>query len=54
MTELTYTMRDGYRIPALLPPQEPEVTIGNTACCAANSCRSTAGYMAPPKAESPQ
>lgn len=28
MNELTYTMRDGYRIPNLLPPQEPEVTIG--------------------------
>ena len=28
MNELTYTMRDGYRIPDLLPPQEPEVTIG--------------------------
>ena len=28
MNELTYTMRYGYRIPDLLPPQEPEVTIG--------------------------
>lgn len=28
MDELTYTMQGGYRIPNLLPPQEPEVTIG--------------------------
>ena len=26
--ELTYTMKDGYRLPDLLPPQEPETTLG--------------------------
>ncbi len=28
MNELTYTMQGEYRLPNLLPPQEPEVTIG--------------------------
>ena len=28
MNGITYTMRDGYRLPDLLPPQEAEVTIG--------------------------
>ncbi len=33
--ELTYTMKDGYRLPDLLPPQEPETAlVGNTACYA--------------------
>ena len=31
MNELTYTMQDGYRLPNLLPPQEPEVTLGKYA-----------------------
>ena len=31
MSELTYTMRDGYRLPDLLPPQEPELHIGKYA-----------------------
>ena len=26
--ELTYTMKDGYRLPDLLPPQEPETALG--------------------------
>ena len=26
--ELTYTMKDGYRLPDLLPPQEPETVLG--------------------------
>ena len=26
--ELTYTMKNGYRLPNLLPPQEPEVHLG--------------------------
>ena len=28
MNELTYTMQGEYRLPNLLPPQEPEVTLG--------------------------
>ena len=28
MNELTYTMEGDYRLPNLLPPQEPEVTLG--------------------------
>ncbi|MBR0159970.1 MAG: TnpV protein, partial [Oscillospiraceae bacterium] len=28
MNELTYTMQGDYRLPNLLPPQEPEVTLG--------------------------
>lgn len=31
MSELTYTMRDGYRLPDLLPPQEPELHLGKYA-----------------------
>ena len=32
MSNLTYTMRDGYRLPNLLPPQEPErVVLGKYA-----------------------
>ena len=31
MSGMTYTMRDGYRLPDLLPPQEPEVTFGKYA-----------------------
>lgn len=31
MNELTYTMRNGYSLPDLLPPQEPEVTLGKYA-----------------------
>ena len=31
MNEPTYTMKDGYRLPNLLPPQEPEVTLGKYA-----------------------
>ena len=31
MNELTYTMQSGYRIPNLLPPQEPEMTLGKYA-----------------------
>ena len=26
--ELTYMMKDGYRLPDLLPPQEPETALG--------------------------
>ena len=26
--ELTYTIKDGYRLPDLLPPQEPEMALG--------------------------
>lgn len=26
--ELTYTMKDGYQLPDLLPPQEPETALG--------------------------
>ena len=26
--ELTYTIKDGYRLPDLLPPQEPETALG--------------------------
>ena len=26
--DMTYTMKDGYRLPDLLPPQEPETTLG--------------------------
>lgn len=29
--ELTYTMKNGYRLPNLLPPQEPEVHLGKYA-----------------------
>ena len=28
MNELTYTMQGEYRLPNLLPPQDPEVTLG--------------------------
>ena len=31
MNELTYTMQNGYRLPNLLPPQEPEVPLGKYA-----------------------
>ena len=31
MSELTYTMQDGYRLPNLLPPQEPEMHLGKYA-----------------------
>lgn len=32
MSAMTYTVRDGYRLPDLLPPQEPEgVTLGKYA-----------------------
>ena len=31
MSGMTYTMRDGYRLPDLLPPQEPEATLGKYA-----------------------
>ena len=31
MNELTYTMKGGYRIPDLLPPQEPEMNLGKYA-----------------------
>ena len=31
MNELAYTMQDGYRLPNLLPPQEPEVMLGKYA-----------------------
>ncbi len=31
MNELTYTMQEGYRLPNLLPPQEPEVELGRFA-----------------------
>lgn len=31
MNKMTYTVRDGYRLPDLLPPQEPEVTLGKYA-----------------------
>ena len=29
--ELTYTMKNGYRLPNLLPPQEPEIHLGKYA-----------------------
>ena len=31
MSELTYTMQGGYRLPNLLPPQEPEMHLGKYA-----------------------
>ena len=31
MNELTYTMQGGYRLPNLLPPQEPEMHLGKYA-----------------------
>ena len=31
MTETTYTMTGGYRLPNLLPPQEPEIHLGKYA-----------------------
>ena len=31
MSELTYTMQNGYRLPDLLPPQEPEMHLGKYA-----------------------
>ena len=31
MTELTYRMESGYRLPNLLPPDEPEVILGKYA-----------------------
>ncbi len=31
MTEITYRMENGYRLPNLLPPQEPEVHLGKYA-----------------------
>ena len=31
MTEMTYTMIGGYRLPNLLPPQEPEIHLGKYA-----------------------
>ena len=31
MNELTYTVQGDYRLPNLLPPQEPEVTLGKYA-----------------------
>ena len=31
MNEVTYSMQDGYRLPNLLPPQEPEATLGKYA-----------------------
>lgn len=31
MNELTYTMQGDYRLPNLIPPQEPEVTLGKYA-----------------------
>ena len=31
MSELTYTMQNGYRLPNLLPPQEPEMHLGKYA-----------------------
>ena len=31
MTELTYRMESGYRLPNLLPPNEPEVILGKYA-----------------------
>ena len=31
MTEITYTMTGGYRLPNLLPPQEPEIHLGKYA-----------------------
>ena len=31
MSELTYTMQGGYRLPNLLPPQEPQMHLGKYA-----------------------
>ena len=31
MDKITYTMQDDYNLPNLLPPQEPEVTLGKYA-----------------------
>lgn len=31
MSELTYTMQGGYRLPNLLPPQQPEMHLGKYA-----------------------
>nr|WP_217937076.1 TnpV protein [Enterocloster clostridioformis] len=31
MNKLTYTMQNGYRLPNLLPPQEPEMHLGKYA-----------------------
>ena len=31
MTEITYRMENGYRLPNLLPPQEPEIHLGKYA-----------------------
>ena len=31
MSDLTYTMQGGYRLPNLLPPQEPEMHLGKYA-----------------------
>lgn len=31
MTQITYRMENGYRLPNLLPPQEPEVRLGKYA-----------------------
>ena len=34
--EVTYRMQDGFQIPNLLMPQEPEVHLGTTQSCAAS------------------
>lgn len=33
--DMTYTMKNGYRLPDLLPPRNRRYTLGNTPCCAA-------------------